>query len=95
MVKDKNNEYINPFNEIVAASLAMTGTVMAGFGFVVNSVMSLADYIKGQFGGLNNILTRMKNEIKNILKDDIFYKLSTSYKGIYNVAGTHMMYLKI
>lgn len=94
MVKDKNNEYINPFNEIVAASLAMTGTVMAGFGFVVNSVMSLADYIKGQFGGLNNILTRMKNEIKNILKDDIFYKLSTSYKGIYNVAGTHMMYLK-
>ena len=94
MVRDKNNEYINPFNEIVAASLALSGTVMAGFGFVLNSVTALVDYIKGQFGGLNNILTRMKTEIKSILKDDIFYKLSSSYKGIYNVAGTHMLYLK-
>ena len=86
MVKDKNNEYINPFNQIVAAALAMSGTVFAGLGFVLNSIMSLKDYFKGKFGGLSNILTRMQKEIKNILKDDIFRKLSSSHKGIYNVA---------
>jgi hypothetical protein len=93
MVKDKNNEYINPFNEIVAAALALSGTVMAGLGFVLNSVISLAEYIKNQFGGLNNILSKMKTEIKSIFQNDIFTSLSNSYRGIYNVAGKHTLFL--
>uniref|UniRef100_A0A6C0BVY5 Hint domain-containing protein n=1 Tax=viral metagenome TaxID=1070528 RepID=A0A6C0BVY5_9ZZZZ len=94
MVKDKNNEYINPFNEIVAAALAMSGTVMAGFGFVLNSVIGLADYIKNQFGGLGNILARMQNEIKSILEKEIYIKLGESYDRVYQSAWKHIAYLK-